>query len=50
MNKSVRKEFFENLIKVLDSAYYDWTLYEDVWGNEISVSDLREAVIYYLHK
>lgn len=41
-----KEKFLKLLITVLDSATYNWTLYEDNSG-EVSVEDLLELISIY---
>ena len=42
-----KKEFLIQLMTLLDSAPADWTLFEDDWGNAVSVTDLMDLISFY---
>ena len=42
-----KAEFLKQLIELLDSAPYNWDLWEDGWGEKISVDDVITQLTYY---
>lgn len=42
-----KKEFLIKLMDLLDSAPFNWTLFEDDWGNSIFVTDLMDSISFY---
>lgn len=42
-----RVEFLKQLMELLDSAPFNWTLFEDDLGSPVFVTDLMDSISFY---
>lgn len=42
-----KKEFLTQLMTLLDSAPFNWTLFENDWGEAVLVTDLMDLISFY---